>query len=221
MFVSAIAFVEGTPKVQQIVEAFSHAIENGEWAPGSKLPSVRELTQILGVSKFTLNEALDRLRGRHLLTSSQGRGYFVAMDSTRPASATWVDLLPQDLLSVLRRPLATASGELRPGGGHLPEDWLNGEAIRQAMRSVVRAPSLRIAGLGTPAGLLPLRQALQQKLHGEGLSVPVEQIITTPNTVQGLDMLMRLLARPGDTVLLDAPCYFNFHAKTSASTKLK
>ena len=212
MFVSAIAFVEGTPKVQQIVEAFSQAIESGEWAPGSKLPSVRELTLTLGVSKFTLTEALDRLRGRHLLTSSQGRGYFVAMDCPRPASVTWVDLLPQDLLSVLRRPLVTAGGELRPGGGHLPEDWLNGEAIRQAMRSVVRAPSLRIAGLGTPAGLLPLRQALQQKLHGEGLSVPVEQIITTPNTVQGLDMLMRLLARPGDTVLLDAPCYFNFHA---------
>lgn len=212
MFVSAIAFVPGTPKVQQIVEAFSQAIENGEWAPGSKLPSVRELTQTLAVSKFTLNEALDRLRGRNLLTSSQGRGYFVAMETVRPASSTWVDLLPQDLLSVLRRPLAIAHGDRRPGGGHLPEDWLDNEAIRQAMRSAVRAPSLRIAGLGTPAGLLPLRQALQQKLHGEGLSVPVEQIITTPNTVQGLDMLMRLLARPGDTVLLDAPCYFNFHA---------
>ena len=212
MFVSAIAFVEGTPKVQQIVEAFSQAIVNGEWAPGSKLPSVRELTQTLGVSKFTLNEALDRLRGRHLLTSSQGRGYFVAMDTARPATANWVELLPQDLLSVLRRPLATAYGDLRPGGGHLPEAWLDTEAIRQTLRSVVRAPSLRIAGLGTPAGLLPLRQALQQKLHGEGLSVPLEQIITTPNTVQGLDMLMRLLARPGDTVLLDTPCYFNFHA---------
>ncbi len=210
--VSPIAFVDGTPKVQQIVEAFSRAIETGEWTPGSKLPSVRELTQVLGVSKFTLNEALDRLRGRNLLTSSQGRGYFVAMDTTRPASSNWVDLLPQDLLSVLRRPLATVYGELRPGGGHLPEAWLDTESLRQAMRSVVRAPSLRIAGLGTPAGLLPLRQALQQKLHGEGLSVPVEHIITTPNTVQALDMLMRLLARAGDTVLLDAPCYFNFHA---------
>ncbi len=176
------------------------------------MPSVRELTETLGVSKFTLNEALDRLRGRNLLTSSQGRGFFVAMDTARPASAAWVDLLPQDLLSVLRRPLVSAGSDLRPGGGHLPESWLDSEAIRQAMRSVVRAPSLRIAGLGTPAGLLPLRQALQHKLHGEGLSVPVEQIITTPNTVQGLDMLMRLLARPGDTVLLDAPCYFNFHA---------
>ncbi len=212
MFVSVIAFVPGEPKVQQIVEAFSQAIENGEWAPGSKLPSVRELAQTLGVSKFTLNEALDRLRGRNLLTSSQGRGHFVVMDSTRPASATWVDLLPRDLLSVLRRPLATAGGDLRPGSGHLPEQWLDNDAIRQVMRSVVRAPSLRIAGLGTPAGLLPLHHALQQKLQAEGLTVPVEQIITTPNTVQGLDMLMRLLARPGDTVLLDAPCYFNFHA---------
>lgn len=212
MFVSAIAFVERTPKVQQIVEAFSQAIENGEWAPGSKLPSVRALTETLGVSKFTLNEALDRLRGRNLLTSSQGRGYFVAIDHPRPTTSNWVDLLPQDLLSVLRRPLATVYGDLRPGGGHLPETWLDSEALRQTLRSVVRAPSLRIASLGTPAGLLPLRQALQQKLHGEGLSVSVEQIITTPNTVQGLDMLMRLLARPGDTVLLDAPCYFNFHA---------
>ena len=212
MFVKAIAFVVGTSKVQQIVEAFSQAIESGEWAPGSKLPSVRELTQVLGVSKFTLNEALDRLRGRNLLTSSQGRGYFVAATNTHAASTNWVELLPQDLLSVLRRPLATVYGDLRPGSGHLPEAWLDSDAIRQTLRSVVRAPSLRIAELGTPAGLLPLRQALQQKLHGEGMSVSVEQIITTPNTVQGLDMLMRLLARPGHTVLLDAPCYFNFHA---------
>ncbi len=212
MFVSAIAFAQGTSKVQQIVEAFSQAIENGEWTPGSKLPSVRELTETLGVSKFTLNEALDRLRGRNLLTSSQGRGYFVSMDRVRPTPANWADLLPQDLLSVLRRPLASAFGDLRPGGGHLPEAWLDSEAIRQTLRSVVRAPALRIAGPGTPAGLLPLRQALQQKLHGEGLSVSVDQVITTPNTVQGLDMLMRLLARPGDSVLLDTPCYFNFHA---------
>ena len=177
MFVSAIAFRAGSPKVQQIVEAFSQAIENGEWAPGSKLPSVRELAQTLGVSKFTLNEALDRLRGRNLLTSSQGRGYFVATDTARPASSSWVDLLPQDLLSVLRRPLVSVNGEWRPGGGHLPEQWLDSETLRQAMRSVVRAPSLRLAGMGTPAGLLPLRQALQHKLHAEGLSVPVEQII--------------------------------------------
>ncbi|MDD0983203.1 PLP-dependent aminotransferase family protein, partial [Pseudomonas shahriarae] len=212
MALPQIHFHEHAPKVQQIVEAFARAIEQGELAAGSKLPSVRELGAQLGVGKFTINEALDRLRGQHLLTSRQGRGHFVAQRQTQPSSSNWVDLLPQDLLSVLRRPMLTGQGELRPGGGHLPEDWLDSEAMRQALRSVVRAPSLRVAGMGTPAGFLPLRQALQQKLQGDGLAVPVEQIITTPSTLQGLDMLMRLLARPGDTVLLDAPCYFNFHA---------
>jgi DNA-binding transcriptional MocR family regulator len=29
--------------------------------------------------------------------------------------------------------------------------------------------------------------------------------------VQAIDMLMRLLVKPGDTVLLDDPCYFTMH----------
>ncbi|KAF1031036.1 MAG: 2-aminoadipate transaminase [Pseudomonas sp.] len=212
MPIPPIEFNDREPKVQQIVDALARAIETGELAAGSKLPSVRELGAHWAVGKFTINEALDRLRGRHLLTSSQGSGHFVASSPAQPSSNNWVELLPQDLLSVLRRPTALAHGDRRPGGGHLPEDWLDSEALRQALRSVVRTPALRLAQMGTPAGFLPLRQALQQKLLGEGLSVPVEQIITTPNTLQGLDMLMRLLARPGDKVLLDAPCYFNFHA---------
>ncbi|KAF1006960.1 MAG: 2-aminoadipate transaminase [Pseudomonas fluorescens] len=212
MDVPLIEFHGRESKVQQIVDAMAQAIEQGELAAGSKLPPVRELSALWGVGKFTVNEALDRLRGRHLLSSSQGSGHFIASSPTQPSSSNWVELLPQDLLSVLRRPLAFAHGDLRPGGGHLPEDWLDSDVLRQAMRSAVRAPTLRIAHMGTPAGLPVLRQALQKKLQGDGLSVPVEQIITTPNTVQGLDMLMRLLARPGDTVLLDAPCYFNFHA---------
>lgn len=207
-----LSFHDDAPKVTQIVDALSRAIDSGELAPGSKLPSVRALSEAWGVGKFTLNEALDRLRGRNLLTSSQGRGHFVTLGRQQLAAGARIDLLPQDLISVLRRSLITDNGALRPGCGHLPESWLDTETIRQALRGVVRAPSLRIAGYGIPAGDLPLRQALQQKLQAQGISVPVEQIITTANTVQGLDLLMRLLTRPGDTVLLDSPCYFNFHA---------
>ncbi|WP_249677216.1 PLP-dependent aminotransferase family protein [Pseudomonas abieticivorans] len=208
-----LVFVPGTPKVQQIVDALQRAIEQGALPIGSKLPAVRELTEQWGVSKFTVIEALDRLRGRGLITSSQGRGHFVAATGVQKNTVgQWVDLLPQDLINVLRRSLITDNGALRAGSGHMPEAWLDSPAIRQALRSAVRAPALRVAGYGTPGGYLPLRQALQQKLHGQGMSVQVEQIVTAPNTLQAIDMLMRLLVRPGDTVLLDAPCYFNFHA---------
>ncbi|KMN16966.1 PLP-dependent aminotransferase family protein [Pseudomonas weihenstephanensis] len=211
MHIPTLEFQPGTPKVQQIVDALSAAIDQGLLSPGSKLPSARQMTEAFGVSKFTLIEALDRLRGQNRITSSQGLGYFVALAPTQ-SRAAGVDLLPQDLTSVLRRSLIGASLAMRPGAGHLPEHWLQPSSLRASLRQISRSAQLRLTGYGDPAGYLPLRQALQQKLASQGLDVPVEQIITSSNTIQALDMLLRLRLRPGDTVLLDAPCYFNFHA---------
>ena len=212
MPIPTIEFQPGTPKVQQIVEALNQAITQGRLNPGARLPSAREMALSWGVSKFTLIEALDRLRGQGRITSSQGLGYFVAARAAAAERASALDLLPQDLTSVLRRSLTGASGAMRPGSGHLPESWLEPSAMRTHLRQLSRSPGLRLTGYGDPAGYLPLRLALQQKLLGQGLDVAVEQIITTANTVQALDMLLRLRVRPGDTVLLDMPCYFNFHA---------
>lgn len=207
-----IEFCPGTPKVQQLAEAWARAIEAGELPAGSRLPPVRELTAQLGVSKFTVIEALDRLRARNLITSSQGRGHFVANRHSPTLPGLDTDWLPQDLASVLRRSLLADSSSLRPGSGHLPPDWLEADSLRQALRSVARSPRLRIAGYGAPAGYLTLRQTLQVRLHSQGIAAPLEQIVTTSNTVQALDMLLRVMLRPGDCVVLDSPCYFNFHA---------
>lgn len=52
MALPQIHFHEHAPKVQQIVEAFARAIEQGELAAGSKLPSVRELGGAVGCRKI-------------------------------------------------------------------------------------------------------------------------------------------------------------------------
>ena len=69
MHLPTVAFQPGLSKVQQIVDALSQAIDQGLLNPGSKLPSAREMTAHWGVSKFTLIEALDRLRGQDRITS--------------------------------------------------------------------------------------------------------------------------------------------------------
>lgn len=212
MHLPHIVFQPGKPKVQQIVEALTEAIIRGQLNPGAKLPSAREMTEAWGVSKFTVIEALDRLRGQDRITSSQGLGYFVCPLAGKVPRATGLDLLPQDLHNVLRRSLTGAAGAMRPGSGHLPESWLQASALRGTLRQITRSNELRLTGYGDPAGYLPLRLALQQKLLSQGMDVAVEQIITTANTVLALDMVLRLRVRPGDTVLLDTPCYFNFHA---------
>src|SRR3954452_15728626 len=53
-------------------------IRSGEWAPGSRLPSERELCALLDVSRATLRQALGELGERGLISRHQGRGTFVA-----------------------------------------------------------------------------------------------------------------------------------------------
>lgn len=210
--IAAIEFQPGMPLVQQIVDQLTQAISTGGLPHGAKLPPIRELSDLMNVGKSTVVDALDRLRAKGLVVSRQGSGHYVHRSSAALQSGTGPDLQPQDTLSVVRRALLLDNGALRPGCGFLPTSWLPAEELQKAVRSTLRATSLRMGEYGVAGGYLPLRQALRVKLATFGIEAPVDQIITTANTMQAIDLLMRLLVKPGDTVLLDDPCYFNMHA---------
>ncbi|MHC8388281.1 aminotransferase-like domain-containing protein [Pseudomonas sp. MDT2-39-1] len=209
--IAAIEFQPGVPLVQQIVDQLSLAISQGGLPHGAKLPPIRELSELMNVGKSTVVDALDRLRAKGLVVSRQGSGHYIHRPSTQPHSAAGPNLQPQDTLSRVRRKLLQDNGALRPGCGFLPASWLPADDLLKAVRGTLRATALRMGEYGEVGGYLPLREALQVKLATVGIEVPVEQIITTANTVQAIDLLMRLLIKPGDTVLLDDPCYFNMH----------
>jgi DNA-binding transcriptional MocR family regulator len=209
--IAAIEFQPGVPLVQQIVDQLSVAINQGGLPHGSRLPPIRELSDLMNVGKSTVVDALDRLRAKGLVVSRQGSGHFVHRSRAMPKLDAGPDLLPQDTLSVVRRAVLQDNGALRPGAGFLPSSWLPADELLKAVRGTLRDASLRMGEYGVAAGYPPLREALRVKLTAIGIEVPVEQIVTTANTVQAIDMLMRLLIKPGDTVLLDDPCYFTMH----------
>lgn len=62
----------------QIIDALTARIEAGELAPGDMVPSERELSKQLQVSRMTVRHALNAMHVRGLLTRRQGRGTFVA-----------------------------------------------------------------------------------------------------------------------------------------------
>ncbi|WP_292239920.1 PLP-dependent aminotransferase family protein, partial [Mesorhizobium sp.] len=63
-----------------------------------------------------------------------------------------------------------------------------------------------------PLGLPALRQLLARRLSAHGVEASPDQIMLTESGTQAIDLLCRLLLEPGDAVLVDDPCYFNFHA---------
>jgi DNA-binding GntR family transcriptional regulator len=66
------------PPYLQVADDLRREIAAGEFTPGQKLPSGRELARQYGVAPMTINHAMAVLRDEGIVISYQGRGVFVA-----------------------------------------------------------------------------------------------------------------------------------------------
>lgn len=67
----------GLPVYRQVATALREKINSGEFEPGMRLPSERELIETYGVSRITVREAIGLLRAEGLVTAEHGKGVFV------------------------------------------------------------------------------------------------------------------------------------------------
>ncbi len=73
-------------KVEQAVQALQEYIVGGKLEPGTILPSESEMVKQIGVSKFSMREALRVAQSQGLVEISQGRRTRVADISIKPAA---------------------------------------------------------------------------------------------------------------------------------------
>lgn len=66
------------PVYAQLAEELRRAIVAGRWAPGEKIPSVRELAVAVGVNPNTVAKVYDLLVDEGVLRVQRGVGVFVA-----------------------------------------------------------------------------------------------------------------------------------------------
>lgn len=182
--------------------------------PGAKLPSIRSFARTMQVSTSTVVEAYERLVAEGAIRSRPGSGFYV---SSPLAPLSLADVGPRldreiDPLWVSRQSLDACDEVLKPGCGWLPASWMPEAAMRRALRALARADDAALTDYGTPLGLAPLRRLLARRMGEHGIEASPDQIVLTESGTQAIDLLCRFLLEPGDTVLVDDPCYFNFHA---------
>ena len=181
---------------------------------GARIPSVRAMAQTMGVSKSTVVEAYERLAADGAIVARAGSGFYVA-GQTRPLVLKKVE--PQleraiDPLWITRQSLQSGPDLLKPGSGWLPSEWMPDAAIRRQFRQSARLPIATTTGYDQPLGYAPLRAQIAHRLNEKAIGATPDQILLVGSATQALDLLCRFLVEPGDTVLVDDPCYFNFLA---------
>jgi DNA-binding FadR family transcriptional regulator len=100
-------------RVSQVADDLEKAILSGKLAPGAQLPSERELSAELGVSRSVVREALGRLASLGLVRSVHGSGTRVAAPDSRQVTVGYQRLLASPAycledLGAVRLPLETA-----------------------------------------------------------------------------------------------------------------
>lgn len=65
------------PPYRQAADDLRKRISKGEFGPGERLPSIRDLAAEYGVAPQTMQNALRELRNAKLVVAQQGRAFFV------------------------------------------------------------------------------------------------------------------------------------------------
>ena len=209
----ASAGAQGETLIATVMSAIRERIVARSLPPGAKLPSLRACATTIGVSKSTVVEAYERLMAEGIIRSRPGSGYYVVAPLAPLSLAVIGPKLDREIdpLWLSRQALAADDTLLKPGCGWLPSSWMPHEAIRRGLRALSRADQATLSDYGTPLGLPPLRQLLARRMHEHGIQVSPDQVILMESGTQALDLICRFLLEPEDTVLVDDPCYFNFH----------
>jgi DNA-binding transcriptional MocR family regulator len=184
-----------SPAYRALADAIRLVITDGRVAPGTRLPSERELTAALGVSRTTVTGAYRELKERGYLVARQGSGSVATLPGGGGEIAQR-SLIPrgpgQDTLDLTCATLSAAVGVA---------------AAYEA--AVAELPPWLTTGGYDATGLRVLREAIARHYEARGLVTDPEQVIVTTGAVSGLAITLRALVRTGDRVLMENPAYPN------------
>jgi DNA-binding transcriptional MocR family regulator len=201
----------GVPMTDQLVTGITTLIRTRQLLAGVKLPSIRALAASQQISRFPVIEAYDRLSSLGFIVPKHGSGFFVAshVGNADGASGGSDPRLAEEESHQILQQFNYPGETLKLSSGFVPEGWRDIEGIAQTVRQVMRMDPSSIVDYAMPHGDANLRYQIQMRLAIVGVEADVSNIIVTSGASQGLDLVVRFMLKPGDTVFVEDPGYYN------------
>lgn len=192
-------------------------IRRGEFRPGDKLPSLRQLHRRLGFSLATVYQAYVDLENAGLIESRPKSGFYVKAAGIveRPAprhSKRMSQPRPVRLASITAEVIsASLDPELIPlGASTLSTDLLPHKHLTRLIKAMPVSESKALLNYAPSEGDPELRRQLARRLVGLLPGVGAKDVLVTNGCMEAVALSLSALVEPGQIVAVESPSYFGF-----------
>ncbi|RDE18843.1 PLP-dependent aminotransferase family protein [Motiliproteus coralliicola] len=184
------------PRYKPLVDQLAADIRDGRLAPGTRLPTHRQLADEQGIALVTASRVYAELEQMGLVSGEIGRGTFVRETSLPPGHGIDQSANPDGMLDL------NFNSPSMPGQTDL---------LRQALRKLTASGDLEALLHYQPhAGRRHERAIVASHLADRGLQVEPEQVLIVSGAQHGLATSVMAMLQPGDLVATDALIYPGF-----------
>jgi DNA-binding transcriptional MocR family regulator len=207
------------PLYLRVAHHYRGAIRAGVLLAGERMPSVRTLTRLHQVSLSTALQACRSLEDEGLLEARPRSGYFVRVPrrvpiapASEPDTARALDAAQyvgvHDRVSAFVAQSERHAVHTDFAAAFASIDAYPAEALKSiAIRVLRRQPDMLVkpmASMGDPA----LRAALARRAMEAGMSLQADEILITQGCIEALNVALRAVSKPGDTIAVESPTYY-------------
>jgi DNA-binding transcriptional MocR family regulator len=200
---------------QQVVAFIEKQQQLGVLKPGDKLPSLRKLGSQMSISVPTVKQAYIELEKQGRVQAKPQSGYYLKAQQARnlePRPKQWRPCLPtnvqcrsmiEQVYEAVHLPDTVALGISNPVNAHPPD-----KTLARLMRSVISKVAEKAVSYGPVNGDAKLRLQLAFRYQELGISIDPNDLIITNGAQEALSIALQCVAKPGDTIAVESPCFF-------------
>ncbi|WP_233840413.1 PLP-dependent aminotransferase family protein [Dyella sp. 2HG41-7] len=196
---------------ERVAEALRVQIARGTLRAGERLPSIRRLAEGHGVSVATAVQTYLQLEREGVVVARPRSGYFVrASTPQQPVSPPARRRVPSEV----NNPALLDATEIRARGDLLALhsatpalELLPQAALMASVSRCLRRTPSAVLEYAPAQGHLALRRLIAQRFVQVGAPVSPEEIVITAGAMEAINLALRAICSPGDTVLVETPTY--------------
>lgn len=209
--------IAGRPVYIQVKDYMKHLIIKGALQGNQKLPSTRELSLLLQVSRNSVISAYESLEDDGFTYAVQGQGSYVA-----PAAAGSVSVpswtldwktrlngharLAEDL-DIMKRGIRAEKGTISFTSIAPDENLFDLNHVKRAFMERMSVEGNVLLNYGYAKGYKPLIDYLRQYMEHKGVDMHGKDILITNGFTEGFDIVLSALSKKGGAVICENPTH--------------